>query len=92
VRAAASARRDLLGRPVPVETVVAWIRPAPPRIELHHGQPLPDEYLAWTQHHPQPELIATQDGERRVTRYRLPDDPMLRDLLVDLLFGLAIFI
>jgi hypothetical protein len=84
--------RTYWGRPVPADTVVAWIRPAPWRIELHHREPLPAEYLAWTEHHPEPELTVTHDGTNRITCFRLPEDAMLREMLVDLLFGLAIFI
>jgi hypothetical protein len=80
------------GRPVPIEVTVAWVQPTPLRVVFRHRLPLPPQYLAWPQQMPNANPTGARDGEWIVTSYSLEDDPMLVRLLVEVLFGLAIFI
>lgn len=81
------------GRPLPIEPTVTCFRSEPWRLLVLHGQPLPQQY-ADTARALGPTTTTVPDGPwlMTVNVQQSSGDDVMRSLVAELLFGLAIFI
>lgn len=86
--------RSYWGRPLPVEPTVSYFRPGPWRLLVLHREPLPQEYANLATN-VGPASATTPLGpwlQTEMVEHEGQGDPMMRDLVAELSFGLAIFI
>jgi hypothetical protein len=82
--------RTYWGRPVPIEMMRASLS-SEQQLRLWHRQPLPEQFISWSDYAQAPPRTTSEDGWQ-VTTLDLHVDATMRWLLLDLLSGLAIFI